>query len=364
MLLFTLILNYFSFNVYAQSAFTKVSAEFKDVAGSVSEVPNMPRIRSQDSLGLCQSFAGATLLQKQYCDQKKVANCSQLPASKEISPLNVWSFISTNKVGQKEGESENHRHVSIENLVKVFKENEGKVGSGKAIANMKKDGISLCSEANFPFDQFANKYGQSEEAMNAILGKLKKTYEVQKTKMEAQSTETCDTCLKETAMVLNEVLPAPLASKDDMEIVKGALKKDTFGEFLFNAFFDSCDNISMKFPEGKIFPPAGESATKLQVKSKILEVVKNGYPVAINSICADRSVKDGCGYHELIISGVKKTCNAAGKCIDQVKVHNSWGQGWQDQFTNNGWVSADDLVNNLAADPMKTSALVWLQNPN
>lgn len=364
LILFTLILNFFSLVANAQSAFTKVSAEYQDVAGSVSEVPNMPRIRSQDSLGLCQSFAGATLLQKQYCDQEKVSNCSQVSANEEISPLHVWSYISTNKVSQEAGLKENHRHVSIENLAKVFGENVSKVGSVTAFNNMKKDGISLCSEGNFPFDQFANKYGQSEEAMSAILSNLKSTYETQKAKMEAQSTEACDSCLKDTAMALNNVLPKPLTSDTDLKVVKRGLAKDTFGEFLFESFFYKCDKISMKFPDGRVFPAVGNTATKQQLKNKIAEVVKNGYPVGLNSLCVDKSAKDGCGAHELVVSGFKKSCNTAGKCVDQLKVHNSWGQGWQDQYTNNGWVNADDLLNRYEAEPITKQAIVWLQNPN
>ena len=120
----------------------------------------------------------------------------------------------------------------------------------------------------------------------------------------------------------------------------------------------------MKYPDGRVFPAVGSSATKQQLKNKIAEVVKNGYPVGLNSLCVDKSAKDGCGAHELVVSGFKKTCNAAGKCIDQLKVHNSWGQGWQDQYTNNGWVNADDLLNRYEAETITKQAIVWLQNPN
>ena len=73
---------------------------------------------------------------------------------------------------------------------------------------------------------------------------------------------------------------------------------------------------------------------------------------------------DGCGTHEIIISGFKKTCTSSGKCIDQLKVHNSWGQSWQNQYTNSGWINADNLVNSFLAEPVTGQALVWLQNPN
>ena len=223
--------------VHAQSAFTIVGPEYKDVPGQVFEIPNMPRIRHQGMLGLCQSFAGATLLQKQYCDQEGIANCAQLTANEEISPLHVWSYISTNYFGKEPGPRENHRHVEIENMVRVFSENKGKIGSVTAILNMKKDGISLCSEANFSYDQFMSKFGQSEESVSAILSKLKRTYEAQKARLEAEPSNLCESCLKETAIVLSTVLSRPLTTDVDFRMVKRALTRETFGEFLFESFF-------------------------------------------------------------------------------------------------------------------------------
>ena len=120
----------------------------------------------------------------------------------------------------------------------------------------------------------------------------------------------------------------------------------------------------MKFPDGRVFPAVGDTANHQQLKNKIGEVIRKGYPVAFNSLCVDKSYKDGCGGHELVISGFKTTCNAAGKCIDQLKVHNSWGQLWQDRYTNKGWVHADDLINRYEADVITKQAIVWLQNPN
>lgn len=350
--------------VHAQSAFTIVGPEYKDVPGQVFEIPNMPRIRNQRPLGLCQAFAGATLLQKQYCDQEKISNCAQIPANEEISPLHVWSYISTNIAGQTKGERHNHRHISIDNLAGVFEENKGKIFSGAIILNMRKDGISLCSEANFSYDQFMSRFGQSEESVRAILSQLKRTYEAQKARLEAEPSNLCESCLKETAIVLSTVLSRPLTTDVDLRMVKRGLTRENFGEFLFESFFYKCDKISMKFPIFRYFPGIGESASKQQLKQKIAEVIKSGHPIAFNSLCVDKSAKDGCGTHEIIISGFKKTCTSSGKCIDQLKVHNSWGQSWQNQYTNSGWINADNLVNSFLAEPVTGQALVWLQNPN
>ena len=54
------------------SPYKLVSDRYKAVAGSEKIIENMPRIRSQDTLGLCYAFSSATLLQKFYCDDVKI----------------------------------------------------------------------------------------------------------------------------------------------------------------------------------------------------------------------------------------------------------------------------------------------------
>lgn len=73
---------------WTQPAFVKVPPEYKD-GPEVFVVPNMPRIRDQGPLGLCQSFSAATMLQHYLCSVKGLKNCAEIKPVIEISPLSV-----------------------------------------------------------------------------------------------------------------------------------------------------------------------------------------------------------------------------------------------------------------------------------
>lgn len=348
-------------------AFEKVSTDYNTVVEE-SEVPNMPRIRSQDSLGLCQSFSGATMLQHQYCVVYKIQDCSKISSSVEISPLNVWSYLTPNKAGQELGVRENHTHVNIKDQATVSRENKGFLIPLLAILNMvkaavgKSDGFRLCSEKAFPFDQFANKYGQSEEAMNTILSKLDDVYQTQRKKIistEASATEVCNECLQATITEVNQILPRPLSVESNSKLVERSLRKETFGEFLYEIMFSKCGDITMPIPKIGEFPEAGKSSTKQELKNKLIEVLKTKTPVSYGPICVDRSAADKCGQHNIVISGYKKVKNSNGDVKELFKIQNSWGEEWQKASTNDGWVDSKGIIDNYFSEKVVNSSLYW-----
>ena len=89
------------------------SLGYSDVANSVIEIPNMPRIRSQDHLGICHAFSATALAQKYYCDLQKIQNCSEVSPEKEISPLSVLSFSKIDEKKKIENILINDRSLNI-----------------------------------------------------------------------------------------------------------------------------------------------------------------------------------------------------------------------------------------------------------
>ena len=77
---------------------------------------------------------------------------------------------------------------------------------------------------------------------------------------------------------------------------------------------------------------------------KITKLIDRDIPPAI-SFCLSPRVKGTrvCSLHEAVVSGYRKICNAAKKCKSMLKLQNSWGKTWQDEYQG-GWVDADILL--------------------
>jgi hypothetical protein len=359
-------------NSHAQYAgagtFVRVPAEF-DTPLEVYEVPNMPRIRDQKGLGLCQSFSNATILQKYLCDVKKLPNCSTINPVIEISPLHLWSYLTPNQKGQERGIRENHTHLNIQDQETVFNDNKGLVVPVNAVVNLvqaslKRGGsLRMCSEKAFPYDQFAEKFAFNEEAAKLNLEKINNVYQTQRKKLKPEGTESpvCDGCLEATIEAMNQILPRPLSVEKNSRVIEGSLRKETFGEFLYSIVFRQCGDITMPLPLIERFPENGEFSTKREMKDKIIKTIKTNTPVSYGPVCVNRNATDKCGKHNIVVSGYKKTRNPKGETRELFKVHNSWGQDWQDKMTDNGWVDADTLINNYIIDNVEDGSLFWLR---
>ncbi|MFZ3229352.1 MAG: hypothetical protein WA160_04030 [Pseudobdellovibrio sp.] len=111
----------------------------------------------------------------------------------------------------------------------------------------------------------------------------------------------------------------------------------------------------------------------------IKNVLKKGYPININ-ICLAPENNPDCLYpspaqvkggavswpnkkppiglsHEVVIVGLKKM-RVNNVCKEYIKIHNSWGQGWQNS-NSDGWVDADKIISRIRNKP---GSLVWLDD--
>ncbi len=345
---------FYSFLLIASNSFSATyvvpSPGYSDVVNSIIEIPNMPRIRNQHHLGICHAFSATALAQKFYCDLQKIQNCSEATPEKEISPLSVLSF---SKIDKKK---------ALENILINDRSLDLKKG-GYAFLNLwnAQESFSFFQEACFPFDQFLEKYGKSEEMMDLTISRLERFYNKNKRlSTETDVAEACPSCIQEENEVKNLVASVFPEDKYRNKIEYG-LTKNSFPEFLYETLFAAgCRKINMPSPQVNLYPDFNQEVTDSELVNKIKEVLASGVPIQISNVSSVRNnVKEN---HHFVISGFKKVCWPNGECLDLVKAHNSWGKEWQDK-TKGGWIVLNNLLINKedrVNGKHKVASISWL----
>lgn len=343
---------------------------------SIHEVENMPAIQSQDTVGSCFGCASSTIVQKFLCDadeiyKKSGASCSQLPKEKMVSQLSMVAWTDTNKArvnpfdkdstqdpndDQDPEDSENHKNIRLYDDRTVF----------SFSSNALRDSLNMFEfmpESCYPFDQLVSKYGSTDSALfKNVYEKTRKLYTNMKSKTQG-ATFHCDECLEQLKTDFN-------TTKFTSDALTSAVEKETFGEFLYELLFHNCTPLtSNKRPKFKKFPAGkNETADKTQVLNKIKEIIDQNKPVLISTLCLqyEEGTKKCKSAHDTVISGYRKVCPStnysSADCKTQVKLHNCWGQDWQNA-NNGGWVDADNLIKNLneGLPHIKSGDLSWYE---
>lgn len=313
----------------------------------------MPRVTSQDGLGICYAHVGATMMQFENCKAHKV-DCASLPESQLFSPLDL-----TRLKAPKEGEEIEEGRAYYEGL-NVDGGNPHNVAIIGALATRR-----AASEECVSLDRILSKMssrGEAVEAQNAMWMRLKRHFEAAK-KM-TQGKENCPECLDQIyATAVDKIQPEiqeNLDIKADNVKIAKAFATETFEKFLDEltgayrcrrahqiVAFENYDSLTYLF-----YPKEG-SATPQQIKSKVKEVLKTGHPLALAGVCLGNEAASSCkpdNFHSVVVAGHRQICNAQGKCRESFKVINSWGKSWQDQY-DGGWVDADTLLAHTKLGP-------------
>ncbi len=330
----------------AQTQYTNIFKNLGPTYNQVSDdatLTNTPRIRSQDSFGACAGFSASCVLQYNFCRVNNI-NCENLSSDKEVSPFGALNAANTNKPGQLPGTIQNHNNIQF-----------GGFGS-EALRNMNKLSV-VQSEACYPFDQVANKYGTDDAAVEKMLEKYRTVFNKAKTEGGV-----CESCL------LSDIQRDLKSNISEIDI-KRALNADTFGQFLYKVTVGvkSCNDI-LEF-RGKYFafPDKGTTATPEEAVAKMKEVLKQGHPMVLDGLCLYRENGKCVSNHSVAVTGYRKICSkTTGACREVVRLHNSWGQGWQDKFKLGpddkvgGWVDALSL---FEGKKIEAGDIAWLVPP-
>lgn len=319
-----------------------VSSDYFKVFDSTS-IDNMPRIRSQDSLEICFAMTSAVIAQFYSCKQNNVKKCDRLPPKEEISPMGMipWS----NRIpGTRGGRFSDH--ASVRYGTDSTSQNKRLLGQASSPLAYLADNSSnaVLPESCYGLDEVANTYGSySKEEVSQLLADVESEYN---RKTEAGF---CEECLVESLH--------KLGAKTAAEDILSALEIDDFNEFLYDALFGSCTENPLKFrPVPKYYSfPKGKPATYQEVKNQVIDVLKKGYPLALDGVCS--SYENGeCIQHSVVINGYRRICKTDGKtCREEFKIQNSWGADWQRE-NNDGWLDAEVLMGDK---PIEKNALSW-----
>lgn len=334
-----ILLSSVSFGNY-QTSFKTVSQESFPKVLDFLELQNLPRVRSQGAFGACAGYSAATVAQFYSCKHNKVNDCSKISRDKEISPIGMLAYANPNSDNSDPGNMASYENIKFSG------------SAAYALNNISRFRMAF-AESCYPFDQVVNKYGDNEQAVEAMLGKLRTIFEQSK-RTEGSA---CLECIQKT-------LKEDLLFQSNLKDIERALKKDTFEEFLYHSTIGiedsktSCDDFVDIRPEAKFdyFPQQG-TASSGQIISKVKEVLKSGYPVVVGDLCPYSQEGKCLGTHSVAVTGYRKQCTKDGKqCRDLFRVQNSWGEEWQKE-NNDGWLDAQSLFDNRS---IGTGTLAWL----
>ncbi|MEK2690443.1 hypothetical protein [Bdellovibrio sp. GT3] len=337
----------------SMKAFTPFDEGFTTQKGSEIIVENMPRVMSQDTLGICFSFAATAVMQANNCRIMK-QDCKNIPDSEMFSPLDVARF------GKKpDGEPD---YASSYNGIK-----EG--GPGAFTLNIAANFIGdSASEACMSLDKLLGKMGGAHDGTETQLeafNRLKALYKKFKS-IDAK----CEKCKSDFTDEAGKSIDQDFCVQKDQKALLRAFNQETYDKFFDElvspaecnraknrAYFEGKDSTETKwFPEDK------KDFNYKAVTEKLKSVLAKKLPVLLQSICLDekkpKKMKDCQNGHAVVLTGFARKCDPAGNCYDAVKVHNSWGESWQKSH-NDGWVAADELFKQTF---IEVQSLSWLED--
>lgn len=338
----------FSLNAHAQIyGFSSLPAEYNQGNSEVI-VKNMPPVRSQDSIGICYAFSAAALLEHSICKEEKL-DCSKISDSQRPSVLDLSRYASIPDATGKDAGDPNSYSKSIPDEMTF----------GLVVLDSVFQTTTVSKESCAPFDHLVSK-AQTPSAQSATESAMWKHFESSYNNYKKKFAK-CEKCaLDEATTTANELISNYNLKTTNTEILKAFAAK-TFNEFLYQALVPSkchraAGRLSLFFGDKQLksWPAKNGSKTDYgKTIDKIKSVLSNDQPVMVNRFCTAKPATTECvhkttngdvaGGHSFVITGYRKLCNNSGKCKEALKVHNSWGQTWQDQ-NNDGWVDAAVLL--------------------
>lgn len=372
-------------------------------AGSQITIDNMPRIRSQGTAGVCYAFAASTLLDYRRCVERNIADCQALPDQERTSPIDLvrykrvlpddvdWSDrfnyegIDLDEGGDPaytlsralavggfvtEACAPYDRFLSnLDNLAEQQKA-DFRVWAQlrQAFEKNKKNPRELCKEEKKALEEFqairnARGYADTESGEN------EKNLDYKKEKGLKESFEGCaGTILLKYVRGISVLKVPPVEAY-------AAFAEKTYPGFLDRMLvpekcWDMKNQVAFKKrPNFDFFPGYIDNDVKKPVATsekkmaeKIQGLLSQKVPIAMALCLSDKlppKSKQCRMGHTVVLSGSRTVCKGS-TCKISYRVHNSWGQAWQDQ-NDHGWVDGEELIRRTRFDPQ---SLTYLEPKN
>lgn len=350
-------------DVWAAFGLNPVGGDYKPQEGSQLQVTNMPKVRTQDSIGICYSFVASTLIDEANCVANKISNCASMSDELKASPLDMARYSQNLPSDADDTDRFNYEGLS-----------EG--GSAPfALYNSAFRVQSVVKESCAPFDQVVAKIKDPARAQQIELEmwqKLKNAFNAYKRKEKE-----CAQCALEMATATaNDIKQNFNLKASNQEILK-AFAENSYSKFLDKILVpDKCwdleNQIRLKGNWSILtYPQTDKKSNYDDAIKKIKEVLSKKRPLGLG-FCTQTPLKvrstDECGKimkngepsgegHAIVIKGYRRVCNSQNKCYDALQVQNSWGESWQNSNAD-GWVDAKELLDRSFYEP---GSLVWLE---
>ncbi|NUN05088.1 MAG: hypothetical protein HUU57_04930 [Bdellovibrio sp.] len=339
----------------------------------VCEIRNMPRVASQDGLGICYACVAATMMQTENCRKLNI-DCSNLEKSQLISQLDLTRIVAPQDPGRQAPMARSAYKGLKTSPDDNVKESGGDPHSTALIASLVTKKVA--SEACVSLDVILSKmYDRKEtiEAQEAMWDRMKSYYD------DYRKNKECIACTNKAYATAIEEIDKNLDLKVSKEEVLRAFGQDTYEKFLdelTGANKCSAANMvafeSVKTVKYEQFPDASENnpkklknpVTDEEFIKKMRDIVRSGRPAALSGVCLVGDPENCKGKnHAVVIAGHRKVCDREPSdpkavCKDSVKVVNCWGQTWQND-NNDGWVDAAALMKQTAKKP---NILGWFED--
>lgn len=308
------------------TAYKKLSKDYVDA--QVHEIENFPLVRTQDGVGICYAATATQLLNYQYCKQNEL-DCSVL--ENQLSMLDVAAHSEWYT-----------KSIPIGGIPYTL------------LRVLKDQARTLYKESCLPFELLAHKEGDFDKAQGKAYRRLEEIFN-KRPKYLSMEQQMCH------AKTIKSFMPI----EKDLQAIINAFQANSVAQFVYEvAVRDECLDEQQKVEVPKFKPgtyPPYTNNKEVAPKSllgKVEKLVLNDIPVGL-SFCTHKrgGFSDYCGAHAATIVGVKESCNK-NDCRILVKVHNSYGQSWQD-FNNDGWVDGITLMER-AIDYNDKGLLTWI----
>ncbi|MNK01200.1 hypothetical protein D3C87_189950 [compost metagenome] len=365
--------------------FSPIDPSYTNPSGQPLVIENMPRIQSQDTLGVCYSYTAGAILDAANCKYDDL-DCKNLPKRESFSRLDLTRYS-----------------TDVPKDLQYRSAYDGGIKEGGAplniIQNMLLRRTPAANEECASLDKALVHFGDSKQLWAA----QEKAWVTLKTKYAQfkENEKKCATCAADFfTTAVDEIRQDFNLKQDNTEILK-AFSQVTYEKFLGDLLVPKqCSNKVVYLENAKnlqleTFPndPLGFS-TYDESLDKIKSALANKNPVLVNSLCLDQnydipkaqqtivannkkivaarsrgttldknSLTPECkNEHSLVVSGYRKICkkNNPQDCRVALKVHNSWGEGWQKQ-NDDGWVDAKTLLDRTA---YQVQSFAWIQDKN
>lgn len=343
-----------------------LGGEYKVKADSLIEITNMPKVRSQDTVGVCAPFVTCTMIDEINCVAKSVENCKATSDSEKCSPLDVSRYTREVEAAKKK---------SVYNFQGLNMDSGSSVSI--ALFNTISGTRSVVKESCAPFDQVVAKIDdkvQAQRMEGALWNRLRKAYDSYK-----RESEKCLKCAVDSihASGIDDDLKQNYSIKASNEEILKAFAEESYEKFLDKLLIPAeCWKVPGTITvrgnwKPDIFPKAEQSRPNYdETIEKIKDILKKKRPIGLN-FCAQEPLvaksRDSCssmmstqvigGQHDVIIHGYRKVCNQKNICRDVVKIQNSWGESWQ-TANDDGWVDAKEILDRTFYEP---DTMVWLE---